>query len=89
LMFTFFAGGVVCVGSSLVDLLNRLMFSAKIIFLVIMIALLTPHIHKVNLLKLPLQQGLALSAIPFILTSFVFHGIVPSIVSYMNGIIRR
>ena len=79
LLFTFVAGGVVCVGTSLVDLFNRLLFSAKIIFLVVMLALLMPHIHKVNLLTLPLQQGLALSAIPVIFTSFGFHGSVPSI----------
>ena len=89
LLFTFVAGGVVCVGTSLVDLFNRLLFSAKIIFLVAMLALLMPHIHKVNLLTLPLQQGLALSAIPVIFTSFGFHGSVPSIVSYMNGNIRK
>jgi len=89
LLFTFVAGGVVCVGTSLVDLFNRLLFSAKIIFLVVMLALLMPHIHKVNLLTLPLQQGLALSAIPVIFTSFGFHGSVPSIVSYMNGNISK
>lgn len=86
LLFTFVAGGVVCVGTSLVDLFNRLLFSAKIIFLVAMLALLMP---QVNLLTLPLQQGLALSAIPVIFTSFGFHGSVPSIVSYMNGNIRK
>ncbi len=89
LLFTFFAGGVVCVGTSLVDLFNRFLFSAKIIFLVVMLVLLLPHIHKVNLLTLPLQQGLALSAIPVIFTSFGFHGSVPSIVSYMDGNIRK
>lgn len=89
LLFTFVAGGVVCVGTSLVDLFNRFLFSAKIIFLVVMLVLLLPHIHKVNLLTLPLQQGLALSAIPVIFTSFGFHGSVPSIVSYMDGNIRK
>ena len=76
LLFTFVAGGVVCVGTSLVDLFNRFLFSAKIIFLVVMLVLLLPHIHKVNLLTLPLQQGLALSAIPVIFT-------------YMDGNIRK
>ncbi|HFZ8993078.1 TPA: tyrosine transporter TyrP [Citrobacter freundii] len=89
LLFTLIAGGVVCAGTSLVDLFNRFLFSAKIIFLVVMLALLMPHIHKVNLLTLPLQQGLALSAIPVIFTSFGFHGSVPSIVSYMQGDIRK
>ncbi len=35
------------------------------------------------------QQGLALSAIPVIFTSFGFHGSVPSIVSYMDGNVRK
>ena len=62
---------------ALVDLFNRFLFSAKIVFLVIMLALLMPHIHQVNLLTLPVEQGLALSAIPVIFTSFGFHGSVP------------
>ncbi|WP_315969289.1 aromatic amino acid transport family protein, partial [Klebsiella pneumoniae] len=73
----------------LVDLFNRFLFSAKIIFLAIMLALLLPHIHQINLLTLPLQQGLALSAIPVIFTSFGFHGSIPSIVSYLGGDIRK
>ncbi|MGP3593376.1 tyrosine transporter TyrP [Vagococcus sp. WN89Y] len=89
LLFTFVAGGVVCIGTSLVDLFNRFLFSAKIIFLVVMLVLLMPHIHQVNLITLPLEKGLALSAIPVIFTSFGFHGSVPSIVSYMGGDIRK
>ncbi|MCE9890505.1 tyrosine transporter TyrP [Kluyvera intermedia] len=89
LLFTAVGGLVICIGTSLVDLFNRFLFSAKIIFLIVMLALLLPHIHKINLLTLPLEQGLALSAIPVIFTSFGFHGSVPSIVSYMNGDIRK
>nr|WP_256350057.1 tyrosine transporter TyrP [Enterobacter sp. ENT03] len=89
LLFTVIAGGVVCAGTSLVDLFNRFLFSVKILFLVIMLALLMPHVHSINLLTLPLEKGLALSAIPVIFTSFGFHGSVPSIVSYMNGNIRK
>ena len=89
LLFTLVGGGVICAGTFLVDLFNRFLFSAKIIFLVVMLALLMPHIHQVNLLTLPLAQGLALSAIPVIFTSFGFHGSVPSIVSYMNGDVQK
>ncbi len=85
LIFTLLGGAVVCIGTALVDLFNRFLFSAKIVFLVIMLALLMPHIHQVNLLTLPVEQGLALSAIPVIFTSFGFHGSVPSIVSYLGG----
>ncbi|MFE4110693.1 tyrosine transporter TyrP [Kosakonia sp. YIM B13611] len=89
LLFTLVAGGVVCAGTSLVDLFNRFLFSAKLLFLIVMLALLMPHIHKANLLTMPLEKGLALSAIPVIFTSFGFHGSVPSIVSYMGGNIRK
>ncbi|CAA0209629.1 Tyrosine-specific transport protein [Klebsiella oxytoca] len=89
LIFTAIGGTVVCIGTSLADLFNRFLFSAKIIFLAIMLALLLPHIHQINLLTLPLQQGLALSAIPVIFTSFGFHGSIPSIVSYLGGDIRK
>ncbi|SQB29515.1 tyrosine-specific transport protein [Citrobacter koseri] len=57
LLFTVVAGGVVCVGTSLVDLFNRFLFSAKIIFLIAMLALLMPHIHKVNLLYAAAATG--------------------------------
>ena len=53
----FVAGGVVCVGTSLVDLFNRFLFSAKIIFLVVMLVLLLPHIHKVNLFNPAVATG--------------------------------
>jgi aromatic amino acid transport protein len=89
LLFTIIAGGVVCAGTSLVDLFNRALFSAKLLFLVVMLALLMPHVHQANLLTMPLEKGLALSAIPVIFTSFGFHGSVPSIVSYMGGDIRK
>ncbi|ARA29455.1 tyrosine transporter TyrP [Enterobacter hormaechei] len=89
IVFTLIGGGVVCAGTSLVDLFNRFLFSAKILFLIVMLVLLAPHVHKINLLSLPLEKGLALSAIPVIFTSFGFHGSVPSIVSYMNGDIRK
>ncbi len=89
LLFTMVAGAVVCIGTSAVDFFNRFLFSAKLILLVVMLVLLMPHIHRVNLLTLPLEKGLALSAIPVIFTSFGFHGSVPSIVSYMNGNVKK
>ena len=49
-----------------------------------MLVLLAPHVHKVNLLTLPLEKAGAFRD-PGHFTSFGFHGSVPSIVSYMNG----
>ena len=89
LLFTLIAGSVVCIGTHMVDMFNRVLFSAKIILLVVMLALMMPHIHRTNLLTLPLEKGLVLSAIPVIFTSFGFHGSVPSVISYMNGDLRK
>ncbi|WP_227317359.1 tyrosine transporter TyrP [Cedecea davisae] len=89
LLFTVVAGAIVCIGTHMVDMFNRVLFTAKIVLLVVMLTLMMPHIHHTNLLTLPIEKGLALSAIPVIFTSFGFHGSVPSIVSYMNGNIRK
>ncbi|QTL38320.1 tyrosine transporter TyrP [Xenorhabdus budapestensis] len=89
LLFTLIGGGIVCIGTSSVDFINRILFSAKIIFLVLMLGLMLPHIQHVNLLSMPIEQGLILSAVPVVFTSFGFHGSVPSIVRYMKGDIRK
>ncbi len=85
LLFTLVAGSVVCIGTHMVDMFNRVLFTVKTILLIVMLALMMPHIQHTNLLTLPVEQGLALSAIPVIFTSFGFHGSVPSIISYMGG----
>ncbi|TCV08808.1 tyrosine-specific transport protein [Samsonia erythrinae] len=85
LLFTLVAGGVVCIGTASVDWFNRLLFSGKVLMLIIMLTVMLPHVEQTNLLTLPLQQGLALSALPVVLTSFGFHGSIPSIVHYMGG----
>ncbi|MGY5356779.1 tyrosine transporter TyrP [Cronobacter dublinensis] len=89
LAFTLAGGLIVSIGTHSVDLVNRLLFTAKTIFLVVMLGLMMPHIRQANLLTLPVEQGLALSALPVIFTSFGFHGSVPSIVSYMKGDVRK
>ncbi|MGL5791347.1 MAG: aromatic amino acid transport family protein, partial [Plesiomonas shigelloides] len=48
-----------------------------------------PHVEGPNLLAMPLQQGLVLSAIPVIFTSFGFHGSIPSLVRYLDGDTRK
>ncbi|MCC8374957.1 MULTISPECIES: tyrosine transporter TyrP [Photorhabdus] len=89
ILFTVIGGGIVCIGTSSVDMVNRVIFSAKIIFLVLMLGMMMPYVQHINLLTMPLEQGLILSSIPVIFTSFGFHGSVPSIVKYMDGDIRR
>ncbi|MFB6422074.1 MAG: tyrosine transporter TyrP [Candidatus Malihini olakiniferum] len=84
-LFTLLAGGVVCIGTASVDFFNRLLFVGKLLMLLFMLGLMIPHVEKKNLLTLPLQKELTFSAIPIVLTSFGFHGSIPSIVHYMDG----
>lgn len=89
LVFALVGSTVVSIGTRSVDMVNRLLFASKIIFFAAMLLLLLPHVHAVNILTMPVQQALVLSAIPIIFTSFGFHGSVPSIVHYMQGDTRQ
>lgn len=85
LLFALVGAIVVCIGTHSVDLVNRLLFTAKLLFLTVMLVLLLPHVQHVNILTMPTAPALVLSAIPIVFTSFGFHGSVPSIVNYMEG----
>src|SRR5690625_1481510 len=88
-LFALIGGGVVVVGTHSVDLVNRLLFAAKIVFLLLMLILLLPFVKGDLLLATPVQQALVLATIPIIFTSFGFHGSIPSIVSYMQGDVAK
>lgn len=83
-LFTLLVGTIVGLGTHCVDLINRGLFSLKIVALLLMLALLLPQVESPHLLELPLNQGLIISAIPVIFTSFGFHGSIPSVVRYLG-----
>lgn len=72
---------------ALVDLFNRFLFGAKIVFLVIMLALLMPHIHQVNLLTLlPVESKAWPIGHSGDFHLLWFHGSVPEASSAIWGI---
>lgn len=85
LLFTILFGGIVSISTRWVDLFSRALFIIKILFLILLLAILFPFVSEANLLQLPLEQGLIFTAIPVVFTSFGFHGSIPSIVKYLNG----
>ncbi len=89
LLFTFVAGGVVCVGTSLVDLFNRFLFSAKIIFSGGDAGIAATAYSQSESFNPAVATGTGTVCNPGDFTSFGFHGSVPSIVSYMDGNIRK
>jgi len=84
ILFTLLVGTIVGLGTHCVDLINRGLFSLKIVALLLMLALLLPQVESPHLLELPLNQGLIITAIPVIFTSFGFHGSIPSVVRYLG-----
>lgn len=79
---------IVTMGTSTVDKLNRVLFTVKVLILASLFFVLTPYVQGQHLLEMPLEQGLLISAIPVIFTSFGFHGSIPSIVKYVGVDIR-
>lgn len=75
---------IVTAGTGTVDKLNRVLFTIKIIVLASLFFVLTPYVRGEHLLDMPIGQGLIISAIPVVFTSFGFHGSIPSIVKYVG-----
>ncbi|SIR43812.1 tyrosine-specific transport protein [Shewanella morhuae] len=84
ILFTLLIGTIVGMGTHCVDLINRGLFALKLLALLLMLTLLLPQVESPHLLELPLNQGLIISAIPVIFTSFGFHGSIPSVVRYLG-----
>ncbi len=84
IIFAVFFGAIITLGTSTVDKVNRVLFTIKILVLAGMFYMLTPYVQGQHLLEMPLEQGLILSAIPIIFTSFGFHGSIPSVVRYVG-----
>ncbi|MBV7314389.1 aromatic amino acid transport family protein [Shewanella sp. NIFS-20-20] len=83
-LFTLLIASLVALGTRSVDLVNRSLFALKIIALVLIFYLLLPEVKLTNLTTTPLTQGLVISALPIIFTSFGFHGSIPSVVRYLG-----
>src|SRR5690625_5023311 len=85
LLFALIFGGIVTLGTRVIDVFNKWIFAIKLIFLTIVLVLLVPQVQYINLLSLPVHQASLLLVLPVIFTSFGFHVNIPSIVDYMGG----
>jgi len=83
-LFAIVFGTIITLGTGTVDKINRVLFSIKVIVLASVFYMLTPYVQGQHLLEMPIEQGLILSAIPVVFTSFGFHGSIPSIVKYVG-----
>ncbi|WP_010249923.1 aromatic amino acid transport family protein [Myroides injenensis] len=85
LAFSIVFSGIVIISTRSVDMITRGLFAAKLVFLLLLVLLMAPLIKGENLLHMPLSQGIILTSLPAIFTSFGFHGSIPTIVNYLDG----
>ena len=88
LAFTILFGVFVAIGTSFVDALNRFLFIAMIAALFIVLGLMIPEIKIDNLMAMPIDKALLISASPVFFTAFGFHGSIPSLNKYLEGDVK-
>jgi tyrosine-specific transport protein len=89
ILFTVIVAIVIALGTKTVDVINRGLFTLKLIMLVSILFFLTPNITGEYLMSLPVHQGVFITALPVIFTSFGFHGSIPAIVNYLDLDIKK
>lgn len=88
LLFTLFLGIFAALGVGWVDKLSRLLFSAMVVLLVIVIAFLLPEVNPDVLAHHAATESynkVWLAAIPVVITSFGFHVCIATLVRYLDG----
>lgn len=89
ILFTVIVAVIIALGTKTVDVINRGLFTLKLIMLVAILFFLTPNITGEYLMSLPVHQGVFITALPVIFTSFGFHGSIPAIVNYLELDIKK
>ena len=87
-IFTVFFGSFVIISTKVVDGFNRLLFFVMLVALVVVMFVMFPKASVQNLMAMPLDNALIISAAPIFFTSYGFHGSIPSLVKYMEGNVR-
>ena len=87
-LFTLIFGSVVTIGTRSTDGLNRLLFFIMLSAFALVLVLLIPEIKFDNLLAMPIDTALFISASPVFFTAFGFHGSIPSLNNYLGGNIK-
>lgn len=93
ILFTVFFGGLIAIGVKWIDKISRILFTAMVLLLAVVVSFLLPDVNLLSALNNysttvasgdALQQ-LWLAAIPVVFTSFGFHVCIATIVRYLDG----
>jgi len=93
LVFMLVFGGLVGVGIKWIDKVSRILFTAMLVLLVIVVGFLLPDVNLAVILSNTANEallnnelnGLWMAAIPIVFTSFGFHVCIASLVRYLDG----
>ena len=88
LVFTIFFGSFIVIGTHSVDKINRVLFFVMIATFILVLALMLPNIKFDNLMAMPIDNALIISASPVFFTAFGFHGSIPSLNKYLDGNVK-
>ncbi|OOF39541.1 tyrosine transporter [Rodentibacter rarus] len=87
-LFTFIFGVFIVIGTHSVDRINRLLFFVMLAAFAVVLGLMLPGIKMDNLLAIPIDNALIISASPVFFTAFGFHGSIPSLNKYLEGNVK-
>lgn len=84
LLFTVILGFFVFSCTKAVDHFNRFLFTIKTIFFIILVSLLFPALKREFLVTMPYEMGAIWAVIAVFVTSFGFHGSIPTVIDYVG-----
>lgn len=85
--FVILFGSIVYFGTRKVDMCNRAMMIAKIVFFLALILVSVKYIQPQMYLRTDASSSLF--SLPILITSFGFHNMIPSLTSYMNHDLKK
>ncbi|MXB82322.1 amino acid permease [Francisella tularensis] len=85
IIFILILGVFIYISTRIVDHINKIMFSGKLLAFLLLIAVLVPHISLDHLSYKIKNSNFIWAAFPILLTSFGFHHIIPTLRTYVGS----
>ncbi len=85
LLFIFILGIFIYLSTRIVDHVNKIMFSLKLIAFFLLVVFLVPHVTPQHLSYKITNNSLIWATFPILLTSFGFHHIIPTLRTYVGS----
>ena len=85
IIFILILGVFIYISTRIVDHINKIMFSGKLLAFLLLVAVLIPHVSLDHLSYQIKNPNFIWAAFPILLTSFGFHHIIPSLRTYVGS----